>query len=116
MPRIVVHGGDFPQSAGAWQSDLGFYLIDVTGAPETIPPDQLTMADHASEITLGIAGASAATRAQFEQATVPPGHVMFVAVFGDGRMLLASTDQQTFECICAPRAGDDHGKENSEPR
>jgi hypothetical protein len=101
--RIDVHGGDFPKGGGSFHTSSGFLLIDRDGKPETIPLSQLGIADHASEISLAIVGASASTRAQFERAAAAPGQRMFIAVFADGRQLLASTDPKTFEEICAPR-------------
>ena len=60
------------------------------------------MVDHASEISLQILGAGEAVRIDFERAaeSEAAGRRLFSALFADGRLLLASTDQTSFEQIC----------------
>jgi hypothetical protein len=105
MARIDVHGGDFAKGIGAFHARGGFVLRDSDGEVDTIPLSRLEAADHASEISLQIFGAGEALRMDFERATksVAAGHRLFIAVFADGRLLLASADQAAFEQICGAR-------------
>jgi hypothetical protein len=106
MAAIEIRGGDFMKGNGAFHAGEGFTLRNEAGQVETIPFRQLTMVDHASEISLSILGAAAPLQRDFAGAaeSVALGHRLFIARFTDARLLLASTDQTTFEQICAPRA------------
>lgn len=99
---LEVHGGDFTRGFGWFYRDGSFVLRAKNGRPEGIPASQLEAVDHASEI-LEIFDAAKTLRNDFEHATVATGQTLFIAVFADGRMLLASTDQPSFEQICAAR-------------
>jgi|SRR5712691_74020 len=102
MARIDVHGGDFTKGVGAFHTGGGFTLRDRDGKSETIPLCRLRIADHASEVSLQIFGAGDAVRADFQCAaeSEAAGRRAFIALFADGRLLLASTDQTSFEQIC----------------
>jgi hypothetical protein len=105
MARIDVHGGDFTKGVGAFHTGGGFILRDRDGKSETIPLCRLRMVDHASEISLQIFGAGEAVRTDFEHApeSEGAGRRVFIALLADGRLLLASTDQTSFEQICDAR-------------
>jgi hypothetical protein len=106
MARIDVHGGDFVKGVGAFHAGSGFVLCDHDGKSESIPLSRLEVADHASEVSLQIYGGGDAMRADLEHVTSESetvGQRVFIAIFADGRLLLASADQTSFEEICAPR-------------
>jgi len=102
---IEVHGGDFAKGPGWFYPGGSFVMRAKNGRPESIPLSRLEAADHASEISLQIFGAGEALRMDFERATgsEAAGRRLFIAIFADGRLLLASTDQASFEEICTPR-------------
>ena len=105
MARIDVHGGDFTKGVGAFHTGGGFMLRDRDGKSETIPLCRLQIVEHASEVSLQIYGAGDAVRADFQCAaeSEAAGRRVFIALFADGRLLLASTDQTSFEQICGAR-------------
>ena len=107
MASIDILGGDFAKGTGAFHTGAGFMLHDHDGKSETIPLCRLEVADHASEVSLQIFGAGDALRADFQcvAESEAAGRRVFIAIFADGRLLLASTDQRSFEEICAPRGG-----------
>jgi len=100
---IHIHGGDFTKGI-AWFYPGGFVLRAKNGRPESVPLSLVKIADIASEISLQVYGATEALRFDFECASesVSPGHRLFIVAFADGRVLLASADQTTFEQICTP--------------
>ena len=105
MARIDIHGGDFAKGLGWFYADNGFVLRDKDGKPASIPLARLEAADQASEASLRIFGVSDSMRADFGDATAqaePIGWRVFIAIFADGRLLLASTDQSTFNQTCGP--------------
>jgi len=99
---IEVHGGDFAKGVGWFYPGGSFVMRAKNGRPESIPLSRLEAADHASQISLRIFGAGEALRMDFEHATesVAAGHSLFIAIFADGRLLLASIEQTSFEQIC----------------
>jgi len=102
---LKVHGGDFTKGDG-WFYPGGLVLRDRNGKPESIPLPRVQAADHASEISLTMFGGGETLRADFERAMIEGDTAerrLFIAIFADGRLLLASTDQRSFEEICAPR-------------
>ena len=104
MATFEVHGGDFAKGTGWFYPGRSFVLRDKHGRPEGIPFSRLEAADQASEISLQIFGAGEALRMDFEHAieSVAAGHRLFIAAFADGRLLLASTEQTSFEQIRKP--------------
>ena len=103
MAKLVVHGGDFTKGDGWFYQGGGFVLHDKNKKPESIPLARVEMADHASKTSLRIFKNDESLRSDFESATVEAEWRMFLACLDDGRLLLASTDQKSFEEICAPR-------------
>jgi hypothetical protein len=117
---IEVRGGDFTKGVGWFYRGVSFVLRAANGRPASISFSQLEAVDQASEISLQIFGADETLRRDFEHAVeliapelVAAGHCLFIAKFTDGRLLLASTDQNSFEEICA--AGADNGNGNQKP-
>jgi hypothetical protein len=112
---IEVHGGDFTKGVGWFYPGVSFVLRAENGRPVSIPFSQLEGVDDASETSLQEFGADETLRIDFEHATesVAAGHCLFIAKFADGRLLLASTDQNSFEEICAAGASHNgNGRQN----
>jgi hypothetical protein len=101
--KLTVHGGDFTKGNGYFYSGKRFLLRDRNGQPETNPLVRIEACDLASELTLDIFECDDALRADLKHATGVRERI-FIAYFDDGRHLLASTDQRSFEQICGPRS------------
>jgi hypothetical protein len=103
MAKLTIHGGDFKKGDGWFYSGSRFVLHDVHGRPQSIPLVQIEAAERASESSLRIFGCDESLLSNFEQAKAErkAGEQMFIACFDDGRLLLASTDQQSVEEVCA---------------
>jgi hypothetical protein len=99
MAKLTVHGGDFKKGEGWFYPGGRFVLDDEEGTQHSIPLVEIEAAEHASEASLRAFGCDA----DFEHAKAEceAEAQMFIACFDDGRLLLASTDQQSFEEICA---------------
>jgi hypothetical protein len=106
VAQITVHGGDFTKGVGGFHAN-GFTLLDQHGIAVAMPLGQLTTAQPATAIALSVFGAGARLWRDFERArkSIAAGHYLFIAKFADRRLLLASTDQVTFEQIIRTPGG-----------
>jgi hypothetical protein len=107
MAKLRIQGGDFTRGEGWFYPVGGFVLRGEHNRPQSIPLSQLEAVDHASEISLTTFGADETLRTDYERARTEgaAGEQIFIAIFNDGRLLLASTDQKSFEEICASNRG-----------
>ncbi len=102
MASIVVHGGDF-QNAPSWFYPLGFVLRDLAGKPARISSEAIVVAEAASPEVIRALGGSEALVSELERVPADDRAVTFIVLFGDGRLLLASADPETYEAVCAGR-------------
>jgi hypothetical protein len=104
MAKLKIHGGDFAKGDGWFYQSSGFVLRDKKGKSEPIPPKALAVADHASQKSIRAIGGNETLVGELERAPVGDkagAQQIFVACFGDGRLLLASTDPKSYRKICA---------------
>ena len=106
MAAIDVLGGDFAKGIAAFHRGSGFLLRDKDGKADTIPLCRLQWADHASEVSLEVFGAFELRADLAAAESESQGRRVFIAIFVDGRLLLASTDETSFQEICKPRGCD----------
>ena len=102
MAAIDVLGGDFAKGIGAFHTGSGFVLHGRDGRAESIPLCRLEWADHASEVSLEVLGAFDLRAALAAAESEAGERRMFIAIFRDGRLLLATADQASFAEICSP--------------
>jgi hypothetical protein len=105
MAKLTVHGGDFRRGDGWFYPGGTLVLRNSDGKPESISLAGVEIAGQASGASLRIYGGDEVLHADFEQAKSESetGKRIFIACLADGRLLLASTDQESFEEICTPR-------------
>jgi hypothetical protein len=103
MVKLTVHGGDFKKDDGWFYPGGHFLLLNKDGKAESIPLASIEAAEPATETLLRVFGGDESLRADFQRGTTTcnVNEQMFIACFDDGRLLLASTDQESIKQICA---------------
>jgi hypothetical protein len=99
MAKLTVHGGDFKKGDGWFYPSGSFLLNNKEDKPEPIPLTNVEAAERASDSALRFFTGGESLHADFERSKVHKW--AFIACFDDGRLLFASTDQDSFEQICA---------------
>ena len=106
MAKLTIHGEDFARGDGWYYSPGCFVLLDKNGRPESIPLAEVLAVDHATESALWEFGASVPVVSELVPVLDVSTEPTFVAIFRDGRLLVASTDVKSFEEIYAWKASD----------
>lgn len=106
MAKLTIYGGDFAKGDGWFYPARGFMFPTKSGRPELISLRNLVAADLASEVSIKLLGGGEALIRELERVPASDrtaAQRTFIAYFGDGRLLLASTEVKAAEEICGMR-------------